>query len=157
MKKFFAFSWTHALTGIAFCTILFAFSRPMGAHSVQVYLDDKLVIDQHLNFKGDAPKVNLDPREKYNQLIVKYDECGRTVTGRKITVKDADNKMLKAWYFKGSATGFAQPMEFQFKEIMALKKNGNNTLKLYYSSNDFPEGQHVTSLVIDGNAVTASR
>ena len=157
MKKFIAINWAHALTGIAFCTILFAFARPMGAHSVQVYLDKKMVVDQHLDFKGNAPKVKLAPTEKYNQLIVKYDECGRTVTGRKITVKDEDNKVLKAWYFKGSATGFAQPMKFQFKDIMALKKNGNNTLKLYYSSNDFPEGQHVTSLVFGGNAITASR
>ena len=153
MKKFIAFS----LTGIVLCTILFAFTRPMGAHSVQVYLDKKLVVDQHLDFKGNAPKIKLDANEKYNQLIVKYDECGRTVTGRKITVKDGDNKMLKAWYFKGSANGFGQPMEFQFNDILALRQNGNNTLKLYYSSNDFPEGQHMASLVIGGNAVTASR
>ena len=152
MKKFISFS----LAGIAICAILFAFTRPMGAHSVQVYLDQKLVVDQHLDFKDNAPKVKLAANEKYNQLIVKYDECGRTVTGRKITVKDENNKMLKAWYFKGSANGFGQPMEFQFKDIMALNKNGNSTLKLYYSSNDFPEGQQVASLVIDGNA-TASR
>jgi hypothetical protein len=156
MKKVISFSWVYALAGIALCVTLFAFTRPTGAHSVQVYLDTKKVIDQHVNFKGDAPKVMLAPTEKYNQLIVKYDECGRTVTGRKITVKDEHNKVLKDWSFEGSATGFAQPMQCPMKEVLSLKQKGSNTLKLYYSSNDFPEGQHVASLVV-GGSTTASR
>ena len=157
MKKLIGFSWVYALAGVAICTMLFAFTRPMGAHSVQVYLDKKLVIDQYVDYKKDAPKVKLAATDNYKQLIVKYDECGRTVTGRKLTLKDEHNKVLKAWQFKGSANGFGQPMECQFKDIMALKQKGSNTLKLYYSSNDFPEGQHVASLVIGADRATASR
>ena len=156
MKKFISFTWVHALTGVALCAVLFAFTRPTGAHSVQVYLDSKLVIDQHVSFKKDAPTVMLAPTEKYNQLIVKYDECGRTVTGRKITLKDENNTVLKDWHFEGAATGFADPMPCSMKDVLALKQKGSNTLKVFYSSNDFPEGQHVASLVINGNATTAS-
>ena len=158
MKKIISFSRVHALAGAALCTILFSFSSSTGsgAHSVQVYLDSKLVIDQYLDFhKTNAPKLILDPAEKYNQVIVKYSECGRTVTGRKITLKDNNNKVLKDWRFEGEASGYKESMSCLVKDIMALKPNGSNTLKLYYSSNDFPEGQQVAHVIIGDKTTTA--
>jgi hypothetical protein len=155
MKKINCFSWVYALVGIALSSMLFAFSTSPGAHSVQVYLDSKLVIDQYIQPKADAPKVTLDAAEKYSQLIVKYSECGRTVSGRKIIMKDDNNKILKEWKFEGSSKGFEEPMQCQIKDILALKQKGSNTLKLYYSSNDFPEGQQIAYLQLRGNA-TAS-
>lgn len=158
MKKINSFSWVNALVGLALCSILFSFSNKnsSGAHSVQVYLDSKLVIDQYLNFnKTDAPKLILDPAEKYNQVIVKYSECGRTVTGRKITLKDDNNKILKNWNFEGEATGYKESMLCLVKDIIALKPKGSTTLKLYYSSNDFPEGQQIASVAISDKATTA--
>jgi hypothetical protein len=91
MKKIIRFSWVNSLVGVVLCATLFSFSTTPGAHNFQVYLDSKLVIDQYVNSSMDAPKVQLDPAVNYNQLIVKYNECGRTVTGRKITIKDSNN------------------------------------------------------------------
>jgi hypothetical protein len=156
MKKINCFSWVNALVGIALTAILFAFTTSPGAHSVQVYLDNKLVIDHYIQPKEDAPKVTLDAAEKYSQLIVKYSECGRTVTGRKITMKDDNNKVLKEWKFAGSSKGFEEPMQCSIKDIVALKQKGNNTLKVYYSSNDFPDGHQIANLVLKGNGTTAS-
>jgi len=82
MKKIISFSWANTLVGVALCAVLFSFSPLPGAHSVQVYLDSKLVLERYINFKSDAPNLTLDAAEKYSQLIVKYNECGRTVTGR---------------------------------------------------------------------------
>jgi hypothetical protein len=157
MKKIISFSWIHALVGVVLSGLLFSFSGSTGtgAHSVQVYLDDKLVIDQYLSSKTGTPKLILNPAEKHNQLIVKYNECGRTVTGRKITLKDDNNKVLKDWSFEGEATGFKDPMPCFVKDILALKPKGNITLKLYYSSNDFPEGQQIASVVIGDKLSTA--
>lgn len=160
MKKIISFSWIHSLVVVVLCAILFSFSAApgSGAHSVKVYLDSKLMADQYLDFhKTDAPKLILDPAEKYNQLIVKYSECGRTVTGRKLTLKDDNNKVLKDWRFEGSAAGFNESMTCQVKDIVAMKPKGSNTLKLYYSSNDFPEGQQVVYLVIGDKSSTASK
>jgi hypothetical protein len=154
MKKFISFSWTNTLLAMALCTIASGFS-PFGAHAVKVYLDDKLVADQYLNFKGNNPTITLDPAAKYDKLIVKYSECGRTVTDRKITAKDDNNKVLKEWQFPGSSTGFEGAMECSVKEIVALKQK-SNSLKLYYSSHDFPEGQPFLALTI-GNTTTASK
>jgi hypothetical protein len=154
MKKLISFSWTKALFAIALFTIASGFS-PFGAHAVKVYLDDKLVVDQYLSTKANSPTLALDPAAKYDKLIVKYSECGRTVSDRKITAKDNNNKILKEWQFPGSSTGFEGSMECPVRDIVALKPR-SNTVKLYYSSNDFPEGQPFLSLTI-GNTATASK
>ncbi|MBL0745556.1 hypothetical protein [Chryseolinea lacunae] len=155
MKNKSRLSRADALLGLALCFVLFSFVVTPGAHSVQVFLDSKLVMDRYVNEKTDAPKLTLDAAENHSQLIVKYSECGRTVTGRKITIKDSDNKVLKEWTFSGSATGFKEPMTCPVKDILALKKKGT-TLKLFYASNDFPGGQQIAYLLLGGNATTAS-
>ena len=145
------------ILGVAFSAILFAFASRPGAHSVQIFLDSKLVIDHYVDSKKAVPDVRLEPAENYSQLIVKYSECGRTVTGRKLTVKDETNKVLQAWLFEGVSEGFKDPMAITTKEIAALKKKGNKTLRLYYSSNEFPEGQQIASIVIGSAATTAQK
>jgi len=157
MKKTISFSWLYALVGIAFSGLLFSFSTSTGsgAHSVQIYLDSKLIIEQYIDSRTATPKLVLDPSEKYNQLIVKYNECGRTVSGRKITLKDDHNKVLKDWAFEGQATGFKESMTCSVKEILALKPKGSNTLKLFYSSTDFPDGSQIASVVIGDKTSTA--
>lgn len=157
MKKIISFSWLHALVGIALSGLMFSFSTSTGsgAHNVQIYLDNKLVIEQYISSKANTPKLILDPSEKYNQLIVKYNECGRTVSGRKITLKDDHDKVLKAWSFEGLATGFKESMSCSVKEILALKPKGSNTLKLFYSSSDFTEGSQIASVVIGDKSSTA--
>src|SRR4030095_17018711 len=97
MKKIIRFTWLNTLVGVALCSILFSFSKIIGAHNGQVFLDEKMVIDHYVDSRSIAPTLNLDPAEKHDQLIVKYSECGRTVTGRKITIKDEKNQVLKDW------------------------------------------------------------
>src|SRR5690348_5326237 len=103
MKKSISFSWANALVGISLCALLFSFSPLPGAHSVKVYLDGKLVLDQYVNFKSNAPSLTINPAEKYNQLIVRYSECGRTVTGRSLTLKDDHDNVLKNWRYEGAS------------------------------------------------------
>ena len=52
-----------------------------------------------------APKVVIDPSENHKQLVVKYSECGRTVTNRVMSIKDLNDKTLKEWRFEGSTSG----------------------------------------------------
>ena len=155
MKKIIRISWINALVGVTVCTMLFSFSRITGAHNFQVFLDDKLMLDQSVDSKSIVPTLHLDPAENHRQLIVRYNECGRTVTGRTITIKDDKNNTLKDWRFEGASSGYKDPMTCMVKDIMALKQKGSNTLKLYYSSKEFPEGQQVASLVVAGEAKTA--
>jgi hypothetical protein len=140
----------------ALCAVLSAFAPMPGAHSFQVYLDDRIVADQYTDRRTIAPKISLDPAENQKQLILKYNECGRTVTGRVVTFKDAEDKVLKEVKFEGTAKGFENPMTFSLKDIVALKSKNGNALKVYYASADFPDGQHVVTLVIGPGTSTAS-
>jgi len=148
-------TWVQYLFGVALCTILFSFSSIIGAHQVQVFLDDQKVIDHYVESGSVAPTLHVNPAENHAELIVRYNECGRTVTGRTITIKDEKNNVLKDWRFEGPTAGLNDPMVCSIKEITALKQKGSNTLKLYYSSKEFSEGLQIANLVIDGGATTA--
>ncbi len=130
------------------------FDRP-GAHAVQVYLDNELVVEKYVTSKMDIQRVHLDP-SKNKQLNIRYNECGRTVSGRKLTIRDSADKELKTWRFEGATAGFKDPMKCEITDILALVKGSKAELELWYSSNDFPEGVHVVSLV-GGTDVKASR
>ena len=149
--------WRNTIAGVALCSILFAFSSFIGAHNVQVYLDDKLVVDHYVDSDTKTPKILVDPAENYRQLIVKYNECGRTVTGRVITIKTDENKVLKEWRFEGSSSGFENPMQIAMKELVGLKQKGTKSVNLFYSSDDFREGQQIASLILGGEATTAAK
>ena len=155
MKNIIRFSWANPLIWAALCGLLLSFSFKPGAHSFQVYLDNKLVLDRYVNSKMEAPIIGLNPAENYSQLIVKYNECGRTVTGRMISIKDDKDKILKEWQFEGSSAGYKGSMTCKVKDILALKQKGSNTLKLFYSSNEFRDGQQVARLVISSEPNTA--
>jgi len=155
MKKIIQTSWARTLTGVALCALLFSFSGFLpGAHSFQVYFDGKLMADQYIDSRSLVPRLMLNPAEKYNQLIVKYNECGRTVSGRTLTIKDEQNVVLKEWRFDGATSGYKDAMTCSWKEVTALIKKGSNVLKLYYSSKEFPEGQQVAYLIV-GDEVKA--
>jgi hypothetical protein len=127
---------------------LFAFDRP-GAHSLQVYLDDRLVLEQYVTSSFEAPQLRLDPAKGQKKLDVRYNECGRAVTGRALTIKDEAGKVLRVWEYDGSV-GYRDGMTCEVKDLIALKQPGSNLLKLYYSSKEFSQGQHVANLVIGG-------
>ena len=154
MKKLIQHSWVNPIAGVALCAVLFAFTYLPGGHSVQVYLDNKLVLDQAVKFNAAAPKLWLDPADNARQLIVKYNECGRTVTGRALFIKDDKDKVLREWHYEGASTGFQESMSCAVKDIIVLKPKDNSGLKLYYSSKEFPEGQQVARVFI-GNEKTA--
>jgi hypothetical protein len=155
MKKIFRFTWINTLVGVAIAATLFSFAPLAGSHSFQVYLDNKLMIDQYVNSNMEAPMLLIDPAQNYHELMVKYNECGRTVTGRTITIRDEKNNVLKQWHFEGAASAFKDPMVLPMKDILALKQKSNKTLKLYYSSKEFSEGQQIAAMVVGAERTTA--
>ena len=64
MKKIIRFTWVNALVGVALCSILFSFSTIIGAHNFQVFLDDKMVIDQYVDSKSVAPTLTFGSSRK---------------------------------------------------------------------------------------------
>lgn len=141
---------------LALCAMLSAFA-PFGAHNFQVFLDDTKVADQYVDRNSIIPKITIDPAENYKKLVVKYNECNRPVTTRTMTLKDNDDKVLKEINFEGTSRGLENPMSLDVKDIVGLKPKSSSTMKLYYSSNDFRQGQLVATLVIGPGKSTASK
>jgi hypothetical protein len=153
MKKI-QFISASPLVLAALAAFLFSFSFLPGAHSFQVYLDGKLLVDQYVTSKMEMPTLRLDPAGNQHQLTVKYNECGRTVTGRKLFIKDNTDKVLKEWRFEGATSGYKESMTCNIKDIVSLKQKGS-ALKLYYSSSDFQEGQQIAQVLISGEPKAA--
>lgn len=120
----------------------------MGAHSFQVYLDDKLVNEQYVRAGMTAPKITINPAEHHQTLVIKYNECGKTVTGRKISIKDDRGNLLKEWKFDGTTSGYKDSMTCDLKDVVKALQKTNNPASLYYSSNDFSAGQQVATLAL---------
>jgi len=156
MRQIKGFSMVAAFAATGLVFLLFAFSARPGAHSVQVYVDDNLVVERYIDTRLEAPKVALDAAHN-QQLIVRYNECGRTVTGRKLTIRNSKGAMLKEWSFGGESTGFNNAMSCSVKELSALKSKDASPLRLYYTSKDFAEGQQIASLVFTSGSQSASK
>jgi hypothetical protein len=147
MKKIKQHPWTSGVVLVAF-VVLSSFAFMPGAHSFQVYLDSKMVADQYVTRDMVVPVLSIDPADRNNDIIVKYSECGRTVSQRTLTIKNAQDKVLKEWHFDGATAGFKDAMSIKVKDVVALKPNAGSSLKLIYTSNDFKAGQQVASLAI---------
>jgi hypothetical protein len=154
MKKIIRF--TSPMLLVVLCAILFSFAPLPGAHNYQVYLDGNLIIERYADPQKEAPAVSIDPQANPKELSVRYSECGRMVNARMLSIKDDSGKMLKEWKFEGSSKGFENPMAIKVKDLLALKQKNSNSLKLYYSSREFPEGQQVATLKLGKDNKTAS-
>jgi len=145
-----------ALLLIAGIFALSGFDRP-GAHSVQISIDNELIQEMYVHSRSKAPAFQLDPSKNYKELTVRYNECGRTVDGRRLTLTDKNGQELKTWRFEGATAGFKDAMTCQVKDMLSFAKAGNNELRLSYASNDFPEGSHILTLEVKSLATASGQ
>ncbi|MEO7800892.1 MAG: hypothetical protein ABIR81_02775 [Ginsengibacter sp.] len=137
---------------IACCFILLSFT--LGGDSYSVYLNSKLVFTAYEHSKTAMSKpVDLNLDNMNDKLVVEYSQCGAIGTGRRIMVKDENNKLIKEWTFTDKA---GKAMIINVKDILHADHQGG-ILKLYYASARYlPEGRFLTILKINGKAGTKS-
>ena len=126
------------------CILLFSFHDGKGGEGFEIYLNNKLVLQQFGKQMDAVKTIQLDNRFSKDQLTVKYHHCGRVGKGRTITIKDGQNKILKEWRFIDVSDAYAA-MNCDVKEILGLQK-GNSRLNLYYSSTELPKGRLLASI-----------
>lgn len=134
------------LAGVALCTILLSFSTGSGGEGFEIYLNSKLVLQQYGRDMNIVKTLNLDQAADDDQLSIRYHHCGRVGKSRTITIKDAEDKILKEWKFT-DVSDAASRMTCKVKDILGLRNGKDNTLKLYYSSSELPKGRLLTSIV----------
>lgn len=141
---------------LALCATLFSFSSYRGGDSFSIYLNNKLVFEQHVSMKEGVKSFELGKANYNDQLSIFYSHCGKPGQGRSIAIKDENNKTLKEWKF-GDGTSSKSSMNCKVGDILDLQKNKEGKLQLYYSSKELPKGHLLAAIVVGEKGKTASR
>ena len=124
---------------------LLSFSPKPGGEGFEIFLNNKVLIQR---FGSDINTINslqLNQSAASDQLIIKYHHCGKVGKNRIITVKDGQNNVLKEFRYADVSTPVAA-MSLPVKDILGLKKGNANTLKLYYTSSELPNGRVLANI-----------
>ena len=133
---------------VAVCATLFSFSPKPGGEGFEIYLNNKVLLQQYGSQMDAVKSLSLNQSSYNDQLTIKYHHCGKVGKNRIVTLKDGQNKMLKEWHFADAETPVAA-MAVNVKDILSLQK-GNGRLNLFYSSSELPNGRLLT-VIIPGN------
>ncbi|MFI5133349.1 MAG: hypothetical protein ACHQEB_03380 [Chitinophagales bacterium] len=141
---------------VALCATLFSFAGKMGGEGFEIYLNNKLVLQQFGSQVSNVKSLQLDQRFLNDQLSVKYYHCGQAGKNRSISIKDGQNKILKEWRFADAPASDAA-MICPVKDILNLRKvTTSTTFNLYYSSKELPNGRLLTSIVLAAESKSKS-
>ena len=134
---------------LAISVALFSFSSTknnFGGEGFEVYLNDKLVLQQ---YGKDMEKVNnlqLDQSASNGQLAIRYYHCGRPGKSRIVLIKDEQNVVLKEWKF-GDAKDASAKVSCSVRDIVTLPKiKAGKKVNLYYAASEMPNGRLLATI-----------
>ena len=139
----------RSLALVAMCATLFSFSAKIGGDSFTIYLNDTLMLQQHVTSDAGVKNFTLNVSNGEDVLKIHYSHCGKVGSGRSISIQNDDNKVLKTWNFSSNASA---AMTFKVRDFPTVSNAGNQKFLLVYSSKELPEGKLLaTVLVSNGN------
>ena len=149
---------------IALSGVLFSFSvktaeaiflkNNFGGEGFEVYLNDKLVLQQFGTKMNEVKSLQLDQSVSNGQLAIRYFHCGRPGKGRVVSIKDEKNIVLKEWRF-GDAKDASAKLCCNVKDILALPKiKAGKKVNLFYTSTELPNGR-LLAILLSANNNTA--
>jgi len=135
------------LAALATCAMLLSFSTGSGGEGFEIYLNNKVVLQQFGSNMNTVKTLKLDQATANDEISVKYYHCGKVGKNRIITIKDEQEKALKQWKFS-DASDVANGMTCKVKDILGLKIGKSSLLKLYYSSSELPKERQLASISV---------
>lgn len=125
---------------------LFPYNNNFGGEGFEVYLNDKLVLQQYGEKMNTVKTLELDQSASNGQLAIRYYHCGKPGKSRVVTIKDEQNIVLKEWRF-GDAKDASSKVSCNVKDIFALPKfKAGKKLNLYYAATELPNGRLLATL-----------
>ena len=132
---------------LAICSLFLSFIPPRGGDVFKIYLNNKMVVEQAVHNRTSLKVLTLDQRNYNDQVSIYYSHCGLIGKGRHISIRDAQNREVKAWKFADTRNEHT-PMVFQVKDILNLQKgNGEIKLTIMYASLEMPKGLSLASII----------
>jgi hypothetical protein len=139
---------SKSLTIVTIAVTLLSFStnpsknHPFGGEGFEILLNGKVVMQQFGKDMNAVKNLRLSAASPGDKLTIRYHHCGQAGKNRIITVKDAQNKLLKEWRFNDVQRAAAD-MSCSMQDLLTLKNGGNNIFKIYYSSDELPAGRQL--------------
>ena len=128
---------------------LFSFTSAknnFGGEGFEVYLNDKLVLQQYGKEMDQIKNLQLDQSASNGQLAIRYYHCGKPGKSRVVTIKDEQNVVLKEWKF-GDAKDVSAKVSCNVKDIVTLPKiKTGKKVNLYYEASELPNGRLLATL-----------
>lgn len=141
-----------ALSGVLFSFTLktaetiCAAKNNFGGEGFEVYLNNKLVLQQYGDKMNSVKTLELDQSASNGQLAIRYYHCGKPGKSRVVTIKDEQNVVLKEWRF-GDAKDASARVSCNVKDIFALPKfKEGKKVSLYYTATELPKGRLLATL-----------
>ena len=130
---------------VAASSFLYSFVSPTGGEGFEIYIDNKLVLQQFNQQMKQVKHIQLNASQQ--ELQVKYYHCGLAGKNRVLELKKAGQEVVKHWQFNNSeGKNFA--ITVAVKDILASqKKAGTAAVSLYYSSKEAPQGRLLATIV----------
>lgn len=144
--------FTRILLLVAIGFSISSFSHFKGGDVIEVYLNDKRVIQHFVAVDPKAVKTfSLDKAASADKVRVLYSHCGQAGKSRSITITNDANKALKTWKFADGPKD--KLLECNAADVLALvKENSSSKLNLVYSSQEIPEGKILASIIVNKSA-----
>jgi hypothetical protein len=95
------FALLVALSGVLFsfsvktAETISSYKNNFGGEGFEVYLNDKLVLQQYGKEMDIVKNLQLDQSASNGQLAIRYYHCGKPGKSRTVTIKDEQNVVLK--------------------------------------------------------------
>ena len=129
-----------AIATVALCSFDFV----PGAASYEVYINNDRVINEYLHGQKETPTLPLNMSTAQDELSVTFSNCGKIDTGRKISLKNEQDKTLKEWSFSDSPD-IKNKMVIRVSEITGFRQQQSRA-KLVYSSRELSTDVHLITL-----------
>ena len=125
--------------------VLCSFVLVPGGASYEVYLNNQLVMKEHLYGRKDVPTLPLRiTSTAQDELSLTFNNCGKIDTSRKISLKDENDVTIEEWTFTDSPD-LKNQMRIKVNEITTFR-NEHPTAKLVYASRELRDGIHLVNL-----------
>ncbi|WP_119080460.1 hypothetical protein [Chitinophaga alhagiae] len=127
---------------VMLCITLLSSRAHAGGDYFKVYLNNKLIIEQHVWEPLKLQQLQLGKANADDELTFHYSHCGKLGSNRKIAVQDAKGKVIREWKFADAPGSKQSGMVITVKELLALQQRD---LRFFYTATELPKGQLVGS------------
>ena len=133
---------------------LFSFAHAPGGEGFEVYQNGKLVLQRFGNDLNKPHTLRFAAGNSNDEISFRYYHCGQPGKERVLIVKDNGNKTLRELSF-GNEEKNKAGMQCRVSDLISLRKNETDVLKLYYRSSEIPNGRLLLSIVSEKQSVAA--